>query len=443
MQVAWFALLLWSICLEGLGRKYLPAVPSVAFYLLKDVLLFVGYIRFPPPPFITGLARRLYGGFRIPLLLAFGWTVVEMFNPDHKSLPLAFLGLRAYWVWWIAPVVVAGVLRDAKTKRKAIMLLAVTAGAIAILAAVQFASPPTSAVNLYTVQNGEEIYADIATVHATGRARVSGTFSFLSGFSAFTILVPALLLSIGMTTDDKKVRTYALVAMSMSAAVLPMSGSRSALFLGVGVLILTAYSAGLFFTRAGRRVMVGVIAGSILAATAFPDALTGLQARFENREETSTRILSTFEFLPPVAMATYEYPIGGLGTGMQQNARFSIGVAADMNIEYENGRYLIELGPFGYLLFWSAKLGLCVALMRCYRILKRANRRAAAGTALSYTFVTVIGNLTFDHVWQSLFFLGCGFILSETASVLRQPQAARTAEAPALPVPRAAIAVPR
>jgi hypothetical protein len=81
--------------------------------------------------------------------------------------------------------------------------------------------------------------------------------------------------------------------------------------------------------------------------------------------------------------------------------------------------------------------------MRCYRILKRANRRAAAGTALSYTFVTVIGNLTFDHVWQSLFFLGCGFILSETASVLRQPQAARTAEAPALPVPRAAIAVPR
>ena len=35
MQALWYTLLVSSICLEGLGRKYLPAVPSLVFYFLK------------------------------------------------------------------------------------------------------------------------------------------------------------------------------------------------------------------------------------------------------------------------------------------------------------------------------------------------------------------------------------------------------------------------
>ena len=42
MQTYWFLALMASICLEGLGRKYLPAVPSIAFYLLKDFVLLFG-----------------------------------------------------------------------------------------------------------------------------------------------------------------------------------------------------------------------------------------------------------------------------------------------------------------------------------------------------------------------------------------------------------------
>jgi hypothetical protein len=33
----------------------------------------------------------------------------------------------------------------------------------------------------------------------------------------------------------------------------------------------------------------------------------------------------------------------------------------------------------------------------------------------------MLGNLTFDHIWQALYFLGCGFILSEVVSVMRPP----------------------
>jgi hypothetical protein len=287
-------------------------------------------------------------------------------------------------------------------------------------------------VNLYSVVNDKAIYsADMATVSATGRARVSSTFSFLSGFCAFVVLIPALLLSIGMSAEDRALRKYALIATLLSAAVLPMSGSRSTVLLGGGVLVLTAWTAGLFFTMIGRRIMIGAVAAAILSTTAFPDAFIGVSSRFADTEETSGRLMEVFDFVPVVALLRYDYPGAGLGTGMQQNARFSMGVTRlDYFSEGETGRYLIELGPVGYLLIWTAKIGLCVALFRAYLILKRARRRAAAGAAISYAFVTPIGSLTFDHVWQALFFLGCGFILSEVVSVVRREEVLPATEPP-------------
>lgn len=444
MQKYWFTLLFWSICLEGLGRKYLPSVPSVVFYLLKDLVLIAGYLSFKLSPAAARAAKSFYGNFQGFWLAAFGWTIVEIFNPAQTSMALGLLGLRAYWVWWFAPVIVASALQDPKVKRNAIYLLMFTAVGIAVLAAVQFVSPPTSAVNLYSVVNGEEVHADIATVAATGRARVAGTFSFLSGFVAFTILIPTLLLSIGVGTDDPKLRKYALVSTAVTSAVVPMSGSRSAVLMAVAVLIITASIAGLVFTRIGRRIMFGGIAAAVLAVVAFPDAMDGIFSRFENRSETSERILTVFEVVPIVAMATYEYPVGGIGTGMQQNARFPMGISADYNEEYENGRYLVELGVFGYLMFWLAKVGLCAALVRAYRILKRAGRKGAAGAALSYAFVCLLGNLVFDHVWQALFFLGCGFILAEVVAVQKAQAAVPVpAPAPAAAPVRRAVAFPR
>jgi hypothetical protein len=435
-RIYWFAALFWTICFEGLGRRYLPAIPSVAFYVLKDVVLIIGFFRFPPPANYQRTVKFLYSGFQVFWIATFVWTVIQFFNPDHASVTLGLLGLRAYWLWWMAPVLVAGVLQSPETKKRAIIMLSVTVIVISAFAAVQFVSPSTSAVNLYTVQNGKEIYADTAALATTGRARVSATFTFLSGFGAFTILIPTLLLSIGMGTDDKRSRKYALTAMAVSAAALPMTGSRGTFMMGVAVLGLTAWAAGLFFTKLGRRVIVGVCAGALLSTVAFPDAFLGLASRFENKDETSSRLTELLDFLPVVSLLNQDYPMGGIGTGMQQNARFQMGVDTVYNSEGENGRYLIELGPIGYLTYWAAgKVGLCVALLRAYRILKRANRRSAAAAALSYSFLAVIGDLTFDHVWQALFFVGCGFILSEVIAVQRQQAEARAAAAAAAAPP--------
>ena len=364
-----------------------------------------------------------------------------MVNPEHQSLALGLIGLRAYWLWWAAPIVIAGVLQNQRQKDKAIYALLVMALGISALAAVQFASPADSSVNLYSVEDGEEVHAsDMATVASTGRARVSSTFTFLSGFVDFTMTVPALLLSLGLDSRNPRLRRAALLATFATAAVIPMSGSRGSVVLGVVVILgITMWSAGLFFTAIGRRILMGSIVAAILSVVAFPDAFLGVQSRFENTDETVGRFEDLANILPPVAITTYEYPFMGIGTGMQQNSKGSLHVFTKWDSEGELGRYLIELGPIGFLLIWMTKLGLMVALWRAFLILKRAGRRGPASAALSYAAMTMFGNLGFDHNWQALFFLGCGFVLSDVLSVLRA-QAAAAAPQEALP-PRAELKV--
>jgi hypothetical protein len=417
-QTVWFFALILSVCCEGLGRRYLPFIPAPAFYFLKDLVLLVGFLMFRPGPEVKRIVRQLYKGFGVLWIVGLAWTVAEVFNPDHQSLPLGLIGLRSYWVWWFAPAIVASALRDHRVRERAIFGLVILAIGVSALAAVQFASPADSSVNMYAVWNGEEVYAaDTATVASTGRARVSSTFTFLSGFVAFTVLVPALLLSLGLDSRTRRARTAAMIGTFVTASVLPMSGSRGAVVEGAAVLLIAMWAGGLFFTRAGRRVLIASVVTAVLTVVAFPEAVLGVQSRFENTDETTGRFVEVAQVLPPVALATFEYPAIGIGTGMQQNARATFQIRTEWDVESEIGRYLVELGPFGFLLIWGAKLGLMVALFRGYRLLKRAGRRGSSAAALSFSGLTMFGNTTFDHNWQALFFLGCGFILAEIVSV--------------------------
>ena len=435
MKTAWFALLISTICFEGLGRRYMPQIPAAAFYFLKDVILLYGFVRYRPAAPVRRTARLLYRGFEIFWLMAFSWTVLEMLNPEHGSGTLAAIGFRAYWLWWLAPSLVAQVLREEKERRGAIYILLGVSVVVAIVAAVQFVSPAEASV--YSYVDGEEVAQ--ATVYSTGRARVASTFSFLSGFSDFVILIPTLTLSLGLDSREPRLRNAAFIVTGLTAATIPMAGSRLTVLVGGGVLLISFWTGGLFFTRIGRRILIGSVAAVVVSTVAFPDAILGVQSRFADQEETRHRyLLTAASVLPPLAIAMVDHPAFGVGTGMLQNARISLGVPAPYEVEQEFERHLVELGTMGFLLVWAVKLGLIIALFRAHRILKRAGRKGAATAALSYAILTMVGNLTFDHIWQALYFMGCGFILAEVLVVVR----ARTAMVATAPerLPDAALA---
>ncbi len=407
--VLWLGALLASICLEGLGRKFLPAVPAIAFYFLKDVILLGGLVAFGIRPSVRRQARRSFRGFGVVLALAVTWTLFEALNAALASPALALLGLRAYWLWWLAPLVIASALRAPQDRQHAVMLLAGFALVVAAGAAWQFSSPADAEINTYALYEGRALN-EVATVASTGRVRVSSTFSYVSGFADFAILVPALLLSLGLGETHRLTRWACLVAAGAAAATMPMSGSRGPVLMGAAALVAAAWGAGFVRSRAGRRVVLGAALVVGAAAVAVPEATEGVRSRFGG-QDTGSRVIEGLAILPPVALAYNEYPMLGIGAGMQQNARIALGVRTEWESEAEPARLLIELGPFGYLLVWLARLGLLIALVRAARQFKREGRRALSGAALAYALLTMLGSLFFDHVWQALYFTGVGLLL--------------------------------
>jgi len=149
MQTLWFVSLVSAICLEGLGRKYLPQIPNFFLYFLKDLILVWGYFRMRPSAATRAAARYFYGGFGLAWVAGLVWTVIEVFNPQHSSVVLGLVGIRAYWLWWLAPLIIAGTLVQRRQRERAIYALLALTVVVSVLAAFQFASPANADLNLY------------------------------------------------------------------------------------------------------------------------------------------------------------------------------------------------------------------------------------------------------------------------------------------------------
>ncbi len=433
----WFAAILAATCLEGLGRKFLPFVPSTVFYFLKDGVLVAGLLWLG----INRDARRAFsramGPFAVVGVAAFAWTVIECVNPSVRMVSLGLVGLRAYWLWWLMPPLMLTYVRTERDLRGVAVLLGLLTLLVAVFAAYQYSRPTDDAANIYALYEGEETNA-VDTVASTGRVRVSSTFSYLTGFVNFILLVPPLLLALGVGMARGRARLLTLAAVAAATMTAPMSGSRSALVLPVAAVLSVLWGAGLLSTRAGRRMLGGVVVAAVLAATFSQEAIAGVMSRFEggNTGETNSRFLEALNILPPVALANYSYDPLGSGTGTASNAAITLGVSAPYYVEAEYQRVLVEQGVVGYLLIWMTRLGLAMALFRCSRRLNRLGQGALSGAALAYAGITMFGSFYADHVFNALFFLCAGVVLA--AARLAEPTSSPPGRGPERPV-----AVPR
>ena len=164
---------------------------------------------------------------------------------------------------------------------------------------------------------------------------MASTFSFLSGFADFAILIPTLTLAFGLDARDPRLRRAAFVVTGLTAATVPMSGSQvPRCSSGARFFWCSVWTAGLFATRIGRRILIGGLAAAIVSVVAFPDAFLGVQGRFQDEEETNTRYLLTVaSVVPPLAIAMIDHPPLGVGTGMLQNARVNMRISAGYEVE--------------------------------------------------------------------------------------------------------------
>ncbi len=410
--VFWATFLLSAICFEGLGRKYVSFIPQPVFYVLKDVILLGGLVAFGIDARARAVARELFRGFGLVLALGLAWTLLEVANPASPSLAIGLLGLRAYWLWWLAPLVVATAFRRGIGLERIGGILGAVALVVAAYAAYQFASPAGAAVTQYA---GYEGWVDPASVASTGRVRVASTFAFVSGFAAFALVAPPVLVWLGLRSVTRRARLIAAVSAGGTLLSIPMSGSRGVTVLSAAAMAIVLWRAGLLSTRAGRR--VAAVAGAALLAMTWlvPEAAQGVRDRFDSGE-TSGRVVEALTGLTPAPLFLNDYPPLGVGTGTEQNAATILGHAGEWTVEGEPARYLVELGAPGFVLMYLRRLGLAVALVRISGRLRRLRQAPASGVALVLAVLAMTGNIVFDHVFQALFFFATGLLLTEVVS---------------------------
>jgi hypothetical protein len=415
----WRRAIEWAmVCLvvEGALRKWLFPGAQDLLYFLKDVILLGAYVGFLVDP------KRPRHGNLIPFpltaatiaSLAFG--ALQIFNEDLPSPFVGLLGFKAYFFYmpllWLVPAAftTAQDLRD--FVRRQILLCA----AVGVLAVLQFVSPPESPLNAYArLDRGMP-----TTFGSSTHVRVTGTFSYITGFASYLLVMIFWMLGhLAATRWRLRSNAVVLAALGLSVLGIVMSGSRGPL-LNLLPLIPLYVWLGLArnrdFDRVLPRLLVAGVVLSVVLGYSGTTAIEALTERAHAAGDMHSRLLSPF--LTPLEALD----VAGLyGVGIGSTHQAAVAVTPDIEpfawlrghmLEEETGRVMLELGPIGFMLVYFPRVALIFfALSSALHLRTRFGRAFATSCVLffaSHLLTSVVFNVTIDvyyWFWAGMLFL--------------------------------------
>lgn len=412
-------LALLAAVFDGALRKWF--FPGIANYLyfLKDVILIAAYFQFF---FLERIHPKIPPQFRnvVPLfILVAAYIGLQIFNPSLGSPIAGLMGLRNYFVYLPLVVVLPHVFRTEEELFRFLRFFVILMIPVGILGVIQYLSPASSWINRYV---GEVSEAGANVVRfGEGRARITGTFSYIGGYAShltfvFALLVPLLL----STTKGSKTRELMLLALSLTLVNMLMTGSRSPVYASI---LLTGMFFGVliihfpidFAKYTPRLALLGIIGFIAItqspAFNAFVDRATANNARSDSRADPL--------YWAKAYTDLFRYKNDfGWGTGALHQATDSLrdilhlpAGAEPPTLEDEPDRILAELGPAGFILWYLLRLILLYMLWKVYRRLKRPNLRNLALAAFLFTGLLFVGQMVFHHTngiyyWYMTAFIG-------------------------------------
>jgi hypothetical protein len=416
LAVRWILVLL---VLEGAVRKWLLPEHQQVVYLAKDVFFaatVAGYLT----------SRSRFHRARVPLVLVGPlvacalWGAFEALNPKLPTVLVGAFGWKAYF--WYVPLLwlVPASFRDLADlvrffRRYSLLLLPMLA-----LGWLQFRAPTTSALNRYAWGDDEGL-GRVATFGAEASARVTGTFTYISGFTTYLVAIGVILLIVlglrGFRWRGNLIEWVSLLALPVGIFV---SGSR-------GPLVLLGGIFPLFFLLARRgtgaraNAVIRLLAGTAIAATlATYVALPALEA-FSFRVRTTEENVLERALEPLSGPFTILSDIGALGYGIgathQAASTLVPGVLPGswldgLAAEAESTRVMIELGPIGFLLHYFYRIALVVLVFLIGLRAQSPGPRVLALGAGFFLLAHVPGAIIFN-VYAGIYFwflAGCALL---------------------------------
>jgi hypothetical protein len=404
---------LYIVVLEGILRKWFLPQASDLIYLLKDIVLFGAYLKY-----FYSLHIQNYDinkSIKFVLYFVFAWCCLQVFNPSSSSIIIGIFGLKAYFYYvpliWILPSIFQSEEELYQFLRHYLILLI----PVAILGIIQFFAPGSSPLNVYA--GGQDPTASFSGFDAV---RITGTFSYISGYSIYLSFCLCLLLPILTIKQLAKWRWLSLIETILLVGTSFMTGARSlivfaVLFLSIYIAIIVVFSPNISknIIKQMRTPLILII---ILVPRYFSKGLDAFIGR-----TTSSSLLSDSRiwgpFSEPFQAIQYRgFDSYGIGTSHQ-------GVSGliklfDLNItevlppwEGEIGRIILEIGPLGFLLWYGLRILLLFALWKTFLRLKNPFLKQLSLSAFLFHLINITGHLVFNHVFSIYYWFFAGFIL--------------------------------
>ncbi|MBD2129918.1 hypothetical protein NDI39_22810 [Microcoleus sp. ZQ-A2] len=403
------------LVLEGALRKWVLPQASDMMYFLKDVILLGAYIKY----YVLSTSERKYPlkgqVINSLIFLVAGWGLFQAFNSSLGSPIVGLLGLRSYIFYiplmWMAPNLFQSE-EELYQYLRSYLLLTIP---VCLLGIAQFYSPASSPINTYA----PGVIKNVATFGNENSVRVTGTFSFISGFSLYLIVCFGLLLPLILRKQSWKWKWIFISELLLVSVNLLMTGSRTSgisagLFL-LGYLIVLGLKLPARTLNLLRKFFVPAIIVAIAAFIWFRPALEAYWYRSTKTHDVSYRVVSSF--VEPFEFMKYKQ-LDGYGTGATHQGSAMLrrvlnlppGEVISVYHEAEMGRIALELGPVGFLFWYGLRVSLAMALLRNFWKLKRPFLRQLSLAASLIQAIQITGLLVFHHTFLVHYWFLSGFI---------------------------------
>jgi hypothetical protein len=365
-------LLYWLLIFEGALRKWVfPQAWQYLFFVRDPFVLLV---------YFFALKDRLWPRFSLLLVwgcvlggLGLALSIAPLLSGAVSGATLLY-GWRNYFLYLPLAFIIGTYFSAQDLSRLARQSLLV-AIPISIVVGLQFASPPSAAINAGFIEGGlyqPGVFGPIV--------RTYGTFTSSAGQTPFVASLVALLLTAWILPRSGRPLGLAALAVTTVAVItcLVLSGSRGA-FILAGVVLVIALASSFLMRQPELKLRALVIPlavvsfATVLATTIFSEAWQALMARSVGAYDAENAIYSFgtvgrafagFTDFVPLLPST---PFLGYGLGTFGNAvslEYTALLPSSLSGESDWARNVLELGPVLGLLYIGLRIALVVYLAR-------------------------------------------------------------------------------
>jgi|GEM_PF-455618 len=407
-----------AVLVEGAIRKWLLPQGEELVYFLKDVFLFGAYLKFyfAPDPELRGYRLRVPGGL-IFILCAF--VSFGALNPNIGSTLLAIYGLKIYFMYVPLAFMMPYLFRNSQEMLKQMTWYVFLAIPVCVLGFLQYRSDRFSVMNTFA--------SGMAETGAVGfgvgdRARVTATFSYITGHTTFVIIFFAIALALLSLREARWKVVHLFLVLPLLVGNALMNGARASVVTMAFVTIGFAVAALSGKLATSRNFIMTLMAGAVMALGGatyfFADALMYWKTRNESAGDT-------------VVSRTVDHPMMALNLALNVSGTFGFGIGtahpataairSKLGIlpmkdkvppmDNELGQIMAELGMLGFLGWYGLRLLMVLLVWKSFQLSPPGLIRAVCLAVLLITGPFLIMSVVFNHTANFFIFALSGFAM--------------------------------